>query len=373
MPHYCGQCGRETFFEGLCDNCKAHCDELEANTRRAAEAAEAESAAEWARVEMEEEREERREAKRLEKRRRSIAHGILDLSRRIDELLPEDQAAPDQVRATLTQITGINRDLEDWDILLGVDSHGIELAYSSLRRRVVPSLLAVWKKRKELQPSPERLVKEFANGFLYPDIVEAVGGRRRIEAAKGRLETAQSEHRSNDSEAARLAAESAQSRLVAILAGAGAGGAIIVLPMLSFGFGLAVIVALGALGFAGYRWMESDKCLKASQKRKRESYTYKSKIDEAEQALAEEQRQLNGLGDRQLCQLLGQITQGSDSTDVAPASLPPPIPSTTDYQQNVAVASNVSCPHCKGLIASDPALAGQTVACPHCQRQLIMP
>ena len=35
--------------------------------------------------------------------------------------------------------------------------------------------------------------------------------------------------------------------------------------------------------------------------------------------------------------------------------------------------ANVSCPHCKGLIAADPGLAGQQVACPHCKRRLLMP
>ena len=35
--------------------------------------------------------------------------------------------------------------------------------------------------------------------------------------------------------------------------------------------------------------------------------------------------------------------------------------------------TNISCPHCNGLIASDPNLAGQQVACPHCKRHLVMP
>jgi len=35
--------------------------------------------------------------------------------------------------------------------------------------------------------------------------------------------------------------------------------------------------------------------------------------------------------------------------------------------------SNVSCPHCNGLIQADPRLAGHLVSCPHCQRQLQMP
>lgn len=39
----------------------------------------------------------------------------------------------------------------------------------------------------------------------------------------------------------------------------------------------------------------------------------------------------------------------------------------------MSAAANVSCPHCKGLIAADPSLAGQRVACPHCGGQLTMP
>lgn len=35
--------------------------------------------------------------------------------------------------------------------------------------------------------------------------------------------------------------------------------------------------------------------------------------------------------------------------------------------------STVTCPHCRGAITNDPALAGKVVQCPHCQRQLTMP
>jgi hypothetical protein len=35
--------------------------------------------------------------------------------------------------------------------------------------------------------------------------------------------------------------------------------------------------------------------------------------------------------------------------------------------------STVSCPHCRGRIASDPRLAGQAVKCPHCQTAFQMP
>lgn len=34
---------------------------------------------------------------------------------------------------------------------------------------------------------------------------------------------------------------------------------------------------------------------------------------------------------------------------------------------------NLACPHCKGAIAADASLAGQTVSCPHCRGVLQMP
>ena len=35
--------------------------------------------------------------------------------------------------------------------------------------------------------------------------------------------------------------------------------------------------------------------------------------------------------------------------------------------------SELSCPHCQGSIAADPALSGQVVTCPHCHGNLQMP
>lgn len=37
------------------------------------------------------------------------------------------------------------------------------------------------------------------------------------------------------------------------------------------------------------------------------------------------------------------------------------------------MSANISCPHCRGILGFDPALAGQVVSCPYCQNQFQMP
>ena len=165
MAYSCGQCGQRVTFPGLCSSCSSKREEVIDNSRRAAEAAEAQLAAQRSA-----ELERQLDQARLE--RQQHANYIVDIANRIDDLLPSKGTTLKQAWGTLARLSGINGDLAKWKSMLACDRHGIEFAYPTLRQRIVPYIVRLSQTRD--QSIPQSLLKDYAVTFLYSDLARAL-------------------------------------------------------------------------------------------------------------------------------------------------------------------------------------------------------